>query len=84
MLKTSIYIAFLFIFFSTGLRAQSIIGIFGGWNSSAFFHKEDSNPHYAADYDSEDIFILGLSIKERKDRLFNIGLVLDYTSNGIK
>jgi hypothetical protein len=78
MLKWYIHITFLVIFLTTGVRAQSITGLFGGWNSSTFFQKEDPNPHYAADYDSDDTFIIGLSFKERKDRVFNLGLSLDY------
>jgi hypothetical protein len=78
MLKSTINIALFISFLATSLSAQSTAGIFGGWNSSTFFHKKDHNPHYVANYNSDDTFIFGLFFKERKERLFNLSLNLDY------
>ncbi len=65
------------------LTGQSLIGAYGGFNSSSFFDRS-STPHYSANYDSKNTYLIGFHLKERKDKLLNITFGIEYQCRNVK
>jgi len=78
MLKYSINIILLFTLSTFGLKGQCLVGIFGGMNFSTFYCRSETDPHFEINFHSDNTYIIGLNFKERKDRIFNLSLNLDY------
>lgn len=69
-------IVFLILISPSILYGQSLIGVYGGINSSKF-HYSATN-HFSADFDSKNTYLFGLHYKGRKDQLINLSLGIDY------
>lgn len=64
------------------LHGQSLIGLYGGLGSSVFFDRS-STPHYTANYNSKNTYTFGLHYKERKNKLLNLALGLEYLHRNV-
>lgn len=71
-----LYITFLILLSPNLLNGQSLIGVYGGINSSKF-HYSATN-HFSADFDSKNTWLFGIHYKGRKDQLINLSLAVDY------
>lgn len=77
-----LYITLLILISSNFLNGQSLIGVYGGVNSSDFYDKS-STPHYSADYKSKNSYLFGFHFKERRDKLLNLTLGFDYLHRNV-
>ena len=83
MRKSKLYISLLILMISNLINGQSLIGIYGGLNSSVFFDKS-STPHYSANYETKNTYLIGLQLKERKNNLLNLTVGFDYLYRNTK
>jgi hypothetical protein len=81
MKKRKVLILLVLQLLSYASFSQSSIGLFGGYNSSSFFDKEDYG--YNATYKSVPTYILGFLYKEQQNKFLNISFSLDYLKRSV-
>lgn len=82
MKKLKVYIIIVIVFFSLDSFSQSLIGVYGGFNSSTFYDKEIY--HYDATYESKPTYIFGIYYKEREHKHLNMTWSVDYLYRTVK
>ncbi len=75
-MTTKNYLVFLFIFLTNSLFGQSIVGLYGGINSSKLYFKDG----HVDDSNSSNTFLFGIDFKLREVKSVNIGISLSYTT----
>ncbi len=76
-MANSFKIAMLLLVCPMFINAQTLVGIFAGYNSSKVYESA-SSPSYVSSYKYSPSFILGLHYKERKNNVLNLTLGFDY------
>lgn len=67
-----------FLLISKLLVSQSLLGVYGGYNSSEFYYTGETSPYFSPKIDSKSTYLFGVTYRSRKPQLLNVALNMDY------